>query len=476
MHEEKGRSRSVSNRLDQLASAHEPDHERSRLRARDVARDEGVSSLQALQRVLYRSAKQDPTRRFHALYDKLTRGDVMWRAWINVVTNRGAPGVDGVSIESMTARGYEGVMAFLDALGEEVKAETYRPLPLRRVRIPKAGKSGDTRPLGIPSVRDRVVMSAAKLILEPIFEADFSPASFGFRPKRSAHDALEVIRLAANAGAHWVLDADIKSCFDEIDHEVLMTLIERRVSDRAMLKLLRCWLRVGIIEGGVYSDSDAGTPQGSPISPLLCNIALSVLDEALANVKLQTGSVVRYADDWVVVCSTKQRAETARSVADVVLASLGLRLHPDKTRVVHLTRGAEGFDFLGFHHRMVESWKRPGRCYLQRWPSKRAMASIRLKVREITDRRYVGLSLDVAVKRLNPALRGWAGYFRYGNSGRKFTAIDGYVAERMAILASNKHGCNGRNWATRFTYEWFKGLGVYTLSGKVTYGTAHARQ
>jgi group II intron reverse transcriptase/maturase len=299
MHEEKGRSRSVSKRLDQPASANEPDNERSRLRARDVARDEGVSSLQALQRVLYRSAKQNPTRRFHALYDKLTRGDVMGQAWINVVSNQGAPGVDGVSIESVAAGGYEGVTAFLDELSAEVKAETYRPLPLRRVHIPKAGTSGATRPLGIPSLRDRVLMSAAKLILEPIFEAQFSPTSFGFRPKRSAHDALEVIRLSANAGAHWVLDADIKSCFDEIDHDALMALIERRVSDRAMLKLLRGWLRAGIIEGGVYSDSDAGTPQGSPISPLLCNVALSVLDEALATATLQTGTVVRYADDCV---------------------------------------------------------------------------------------------------------------------------------------------------------------------------------
>jgi group II intron reverse transcriptase/maturase len=337
----------VSKRLDQPTDADESGDPQARIRARDVARDEGVSNLQALQRVLYRSAKQDPTRRFHALYDKLTRSDVMWAAWISVVTNHGAPGVDGVSIDSVTAGGMEGVRTFLDSLAAEVEAQQYRPQPLRRVNIPKPGKPGETRPLGIPALRDRVLMSAAKLVLEPIFEADFSPLSFGFRPKRSAHDALEVIRQTANSGAHWVLDADIKSCFDEIDQDALMALVERRVCDRAMLKLLRSWLRAGMIEGGVYSDIESGTPQGSPISPLLCNIALSVLDEELARVRTQTGKVIRYADDWVALCPTKERAEMARSLAEAALVPLGLRLHPEKTRIVNLTRGMEGFDFLG---------------------------------------------------------------------------------------------------------------------------------
>jgi len=466
----------VSDRLDQPTDAERPGRPHDPLRARDVARYEGVSSLQALQRVLYRSAKQDPTRRFHALYDKLTRSDVMWQAWVSVATNQGAPGVDGVSIDSIEAGGMDGVRSFLDILTAEVKAQQYRPQPLRRVNIPKPGKSGETRPLGIPALRDRVLMSAAKLVLEPIFEADFSPASFGFRPKRSAHDALEVIRRTANAGAQWVLDADIKSCFDEIDQGALMVLIERRVSDRAMLKLLHSWLRAGVIEGGVYADISSGTPQGSPISPLLCNIALSVLDEALSKAGRQTGKAIRYADDWVVLCPTRERAETARSVAEAALAPLGLRLHPDKTRIVNLARGAEGFDFLGFHNHMCESRKWPGRYYLLKWPSDRAMASIRAKVRERTDRRFVGLTLETIVDRLNPVLRGWAAYFRNGNSSKKFNVVNCYVHERMAILASNKYGLSGRNWVSRFNYGWFTSLGVYRMTGTVHYGSAHARR
>jgi RNA-directed DNA polymerase len=269
----------------------------SAVSARSVSRAKGVDRVRALQRVLYRCAKQDEDRRFHALYDKVARSDVLWRAWGEVRANRGAAGVDGITIDDIVD---SGMGVFLDELAARLRAGTYRPRPLRRVHIPKPGKPGQLRPLGIPCIADRVVMAAARIVLEPIFEADFLPTSYGFRPGLSAHHALETVRRTVTwRGKQWALDADIRSCFDEIDHDALLCQIERRVCDRRMLKLLRGWLRAGVFEGGIVSAIEAGTPQGSPISPLLANIALHALDQAWQGGGQRLGVLVKYADDRV---------------------------------------------------------------------------------------------------------------------------------------------------------------------------------
>ncbi len=427
--------------------------------------------VRQLQNRLWAAAKQSEGRRFHALYDRIYRSDVLWEAWERVRANRGAAGVDGETLAVVEAYG---VQRMLDELQGRLRAGSYRPVPVRRVAIPKP--DGSTRPLGIPTVVDRVCQQAAKIVLEPLFEADFLPVSFGFRPKRSATDALERLRVGFIEGNEFVFEADIADFFGSLDQDILMSLVEARVSDRRVLKLLRQWLRAGVLADGVFSATVTGTPQGGVISPLLANIYLHAFDRAWA--ERGTGEVVRYADDFVVLCKTRVQAEQAQERATAILGGLGLRLHPDKTRVVDLRGGREGFDFLGCHLRARMSGKlweqrRIIRYYLHRWPSQRSMKRARQRVKALTGRSQGGMELNAVIGRLNLFLRGWGNYFRTGNANDKFVELDRYVAWRLKRLLIKKRGRNLRaGQADRWHRTWFHDQGLHKLMGTIRYPKA----
>lgn len=431
------------------------------------------SKAQQLQRALYVAAKREPKRRFYALYDKVYRKDILQGAWAEVKANRGAAGVDGQTLTDIEARGVD---SFLEEIAAELKSHRYRPQAARRVFIPKPGRPDERRPLGIPGVKDRVVQQATKVVLEPIFEADFRDCSFGFRPRRSAHDALQRIREAVKQGARWVVDADVQSFFDEIDHDVLLRLVERRVIDPQILKLLRGWLRAGVMEEGQLRSTISGTPQGGVISPLLANIVLHELDRVWEARCRNLGVLVRYADDAVILCRSELTARESLRRLGLVLEHLHLRLHPTKTRIADLQKGRDGFDFLGFQHRMKESWRWPGYWYLNTWPSSRAMKAIRQKIKAVlAPRSVLPYSLADRVRLLNPVLRGWGRYFRVGNSNRQFQIIDRYVFHRLARFDQNKRQRDYLGWTTSEVKQRLKATGVFWLSGTVRYfRSAHA--
>ena len=382
-----------------------------------------MNKVRVLQRELYRAAKAQKERRFGVLYDKVYRADILWEAWERVRANKGAAGVDGQTLKDIERAG---VGQFLRGLADELREKRYRPNRVRRTYIHKPGKS-EKRPLGIPVIKDRVVQAAVKLVIEPIFEADFQPCSYGFRPKRDAHQAIEAVAKYVTYGCAQVIDADLKGYFDSIPHEQLVSVIARRISDIQVLRLIRWWLEAGVMEDDRVTYSDAGTPQGGVISPLLANIYLNELDRVWTergyNSIRHEAHLVRYADDMVILC--RRDAERYYAEFKQEIERLGLALNETKTRVVD---ARDGFDFLGMRFAYKRSRQGKMNCY--KWPTPQAVRRIKEKVRRAVGGRG-NWNMAEAIQRVNPIVRGWGNYFRYGNSFEQFETVDRYIRWRL---------------------------------------------
>ncbi|CAM4429213.1 group II intron reverse transcriptase/maturase [Paenibacillus alkaliterrae] len=400
------------------------------------------AKVRELQITLYLAAKASTKRRFHALYDKVYRLDVLTIAWKRVKANGGSAGVDQMTIDYILKK--YGEERFIQETQHILKEGTYRPQPVRRKEIPKG--DGKVRPLGIPTVRDRLVQMAAKIVTEPVFEADFKDSSFGFRPKRDLKKAIERIRDTVNKGSiYWVVDIDITAYFDNIPHDKLMKMVEQRISDRRILKLIRQWLTAGVMKDGEYKETDLGSPQGGVISPLLSNLYLHYLDTIWENQFTHLGTLVRYADDLVVLCHKKEHAKETIQVLKAVFQKLELTVNQTKSKVVNLWKDEKGFDFLGYHHRRMPVWRKGGNIahILRSFPSKKVMKKMRDKIKDMTSPRHLLLlSINDMIRKINPIIQGWSTHYKdidTGISNKFLRKIDWFIRRRLMIFWNKKH-------------------------------------
>ncbi|RHW30414.1 group II intron reverse transcriptase/maturase [Neobacillus notoginsengisoli] len=411
---------------------------------------------QELWQTLYLCAKEKPNRRFHALFDKVYRPDILAEAWKRVKRKKGSGGIDGQTIEKIV-HDY-GESKFLNELYLELKENRFHPKPVRRVHIPKG--DGNFRPLGIPTIKDRVVQMAVKMVIEPLYEADFQDCSYGFRPKRNAHQAIARIRKASRK-AYWVVDVDIKGYFDNINQDKLMKLVELRINDKRMLKLLRKWLKAGVMEDGHFRDSATGVPQGGVISPLLSNIYLNVMDSLWLKRFSHLGELIRYADDFVIICKSKKDALESIGVLKGIMSKLDLTLSTEKSRLVNIWDSTDGFDFLGLHHRKFRKLNKGGSeiHVMSHIPSRKAMKKMRSKIKDYTDKRSnLYLDIDELIKGLNRKLHGFRNYYLISPIAQKWlNRIDWYVLERLCLFWNKKRNIRHKHSRIKDVIEMTKG-------------------
>jgi group II intron reverse transcriptase/maturase len=419
-------------------------------------------TIRTLQRKLYCKAKQEPAFRFYALYDKVYRADILSHAYALVRANKGSAGIDGITFEAIETG--EGVTTFLAELEEALRNKTYKPDPVKRVMIPKSDSS--LRPLGIPTIRDRVAQMAVKLVIEPIFEADFCKTSYGFRPKKSAHDAVDDVAYTLYSGYTEVIDADLSKYFDTIPHANLLAVVAERISDGEILRIIKMWLKAPIMEVdkdgtkrniGGGKGNRKGTPQGGVISPLLSNLYLHILDRIWERNNLQQrlgARIVRYADDIVILCR-RGKSGKAMTVLRQILERLALTLNEAKTKIVNAHKGK--FDFLGFSIWMGQS-RKSGKLYAHVEPSKKSRQIIKDRVTELTKRVRTVKPLDWIVNEVNATVRGWVGYFHYRNCSRVLEAVKYHVEERLRTQLRKRHKIKDR------------GTGYFRFGNRTLYG------